>query len=456
MRPPYAAAETIPQQQQQQQTILQDPHHQQQQQHHLNHHMMPAPTIPYGPPSSMYAPPPYIPMAPTPTFQHPDMMHHHHMPTAAHMQGMPAHMHAMTPTVMPQMPSSSMAPTPTLVTTPASSSRAKKAKNKEAIPAPTHNKEEIIKAQKQYQLQVESRRTRMKHTKVLNKRKLDQFFAEEDALLPNMHSPNAFSFKRRKLNPKHEDDDDDTAPEDDVLEAENLLQRVIQQTNQMLITTNEDDAQSAHLYFEQHRATLLKFMTNKDFGEIEMFELKKFVKSSRYFQPVYRVLEAISDKVKSHPSLLYVLPSTEASSLSTEQSVLPGKSNVTLIDMTPQEIMMVFVGKADGNEKQEEVQGFLDRFTQLQNEYREQADYIKQSKIAWHQQYRTLLQEQSEVRPVTEAEKSTMEARVEAKFEQLLTQLKDKYMAEVYALQENILMRSKKRGNLPKNATNGT
>jgi len=128
---------------------------------------------------------------------------------------------------------------------------------------------------------------------------------------------------------------------------------------------------------------------------------------------------------------------------------------LSLIDMTPQEILLVFLGKNEASQdKQDDSAHFVSRFVQLQQEYREHADVIRQTRGNWLNQVNLMLNEQSEVRHVSDVERQQMESRVIAKFENLLTQLKEKYVSEVYALQENTLLRSKKRGNLPKNATN--
>ena len=63
------------------------------------------------------------------------------------------------------------------------------------------------------------------------------------------------------------------------------------------------------------------------------------------------------------------------------------KSQVSIIEMTPDEILLVFVGKNESfsnvNEKPENITEFLNSFLQFQSEYRKISDFLKQSKLDW-------------------------------------------------------------------------
>jgi hypothetical protein len=65
-----------------------------------------------------------------------------------------------------------------------------------------------------------------------------------------------------------------------------------------------------------------------------------------------------------------------------------------------------------------------------------------------------LFQNQSGFRFVSETEKKNAITMVETKIDKLFTSLKEKYITKVFDLQDRIFNKSKKRGNLPKNATN--
>jgi hypothetical protein len=103
---------------------------------------------------------------------------------------------------------------------------------------------------------------------------------------------------------------------------------------------------------------------------------------------------------------------------------------------------------------QEDVQAFLQRFDALQKQYFNDVSYVNQQRDTWIQRADALLARHATVRPVTEGERVARLASVSRRFDGLIDQLREKYVSRVFYLQEAHLLKAKKRGNLPKNATN--
>eukprot|EP01028_Stygiella_incarcerata_P000338 TRINITY_DN1037_c0_g1_i2.p1 TRINITY_DN1037_c0_g1~~TRINITY_DN1037_c0_g1_i2.p1 ORF type:complete len:451 (+),score=132.67 TRINITY_DN1037_c0_g1_i2:165-1355(+) len=124
--------------------------------------------------------------------------------------------------------------------------------------------------------------------------------------------------------------------------------------------------------------------------------------------------------------------------------------------MKPDEILMVFLGKSDISvaEKQEEVKQFLELFDNLKKKYIMQVEFIEQEKKKWLDRLESLLRKQAEVRPVSQDERRLRVISIHRRFSLLLASLKDKYISRIFYLQESQLLRTKKRGNLPKHAIN--
>jgi hypothetical protein len=117
---------------------------------------------------------------------------------------------------------------------------------------------------------------------------------------------------------------------------------------------------------------------------------------------------------------------------------------------------MVFLGKSDISvaEKQEEVKQFLELFDNLKKKYITQVEFIGQEKKKWLDRLESLLRKQAEVRPVSQDERRLRVISIHRRFSLLLASLKDKYISRIFYLQESQLLRTKKRGNLPKHAIN--
>jgi len=128
--------------------------------------------------------------------------------------------------------------------------------------------------------------------------------------------------------------------------------------------------------------------------------------------------------------------------------------NVSLIEMTPKDILLVFLGKDAQNEKQEDVNNFLERFRELQKQYRVECSYIEEGCKTWQSNFEKVLNNQSAYRVVSFEERHRCKKSLESRFSLMKQLLKDKYLTKVLSLQENTLLRSKRRGNLPRHSTN--
>jgi hypothetical protein len=195
-------------------------------------------------------------------------------------------------------------------------------------------------------------------------------------------------------------------------------------------------------------------------------------------------IDYIKELVKSnplHPICHQTLQNILTGSLHTpdpQNGKKKDKNQVSIIEMTPDEILLglnfnlkilVFVGKNDavgpnGNDKPENVTEFLNSFLQFQGDYRKQCEFLNESKTEWTsglvdftltlQVYEKLFQSQSQYRFVSEIEIKNATKMVETKIDKMFNALKEKYITKVFDLQDRIFNRTKKRGNLPKNATN--
>jgi len=252
------------------------------------------------------------------------------------------------------------------------------------------------------------------------------------------------------------------------------LDKIFQYTQTFIACLQDDKEKKAFQhYIIENRDEILSLLTRSSHdlqdGIIDIRNIKKWVKSHSLFPMVHRLVEGIVQKVNTANKIdktLEAMSQDKDKKLQDQDKknqkngqsvgVPSGKINISIIDMTPQEILLVFVGKSDVAvaEKQEEVSQFLDRFLQLQTQYRQEAEYIKQAKDEWIEKYKQVLKEHSETRLVSELETTTIISGVEKKFNRVMQLLKDKYLSKVFTLQESVLLRSKKRGNLPKHATN--
>ncbi|KAF0975032.1 hypothetical protein FDP41_005785 [Naegleria fowleri] len=220
-------------------------------------------------------------------------------------------------------------------------------------------------------------------------------------------------------------------------------------------------------YIESNRESLTKFLLSAD----SMTFLGQYLAEKESFQHVTAQLRNIIDisvkkfeeKTKEEANTQIILSSgstVDATDEAIDQfgsnDPLPQdySKNVSLIEMTPKDILLVFLGKDTQNEKQEDVNTFLERFKELQKQYRIECGYIDDGMRKWQEAFERVLNNQSKFRIVTFEERHRCKKSLEARFSVMKQLLKDKYLTKVLSLQENTLLRSKRRGNLPRHATN--
>eukprot|EP00762_Andalucia_godoyi_P008284 ANDGO_02955.mRNA.1 BEL1-like homeodomain protein 3 len=150
------------------------------------------------------------------------------------------------------------------------------------------------------------------------------------------------------------------------------------------------------------------------------------------------------------------------------------RRNANLIEMSKSDILETFIGRIDSGSgdgdatsasasastqakdraNSDDVAAFLGRFETLQSHYETEVAYVRAQRDAWLQRSDALLHKHSLVRPVPESERVARLISLYRKFETVIEQLKEKYVSRIFYLQETYLLKAKKRGNLPKNATN--
>eukprot|EP01080_Neovahlkampfia_damariscottae_P001941 gene1941-1449_t len=195
-------------------------------------------------------------------------------------------------------------------------------------------------------------------------------------------------------------------------------------------------------YIKKHEKEIDEFLNS---NESDVNSIQKWVKSN----PIHPICQ------KNLKYLLETQKEIEKPEIKSKKE--KSNSQVSIIEMTPDEILLVFVGKNESvsnvNEKPESITEFLNFFLQYQNEYRKISGFLKQSRIEWIKAYSDLFEKQSVFRYVSEQEKKVSNQMIENKIDKMLTSLKEKYITKVFDLQDRIFNKSKKRGNLPKNAT---
>lgn len=290
-------------------------------------------------------------------------------------------------------------------------------------------------------------------SKVAKKRKWDQISAEEvtDEDQQQQDSNAFLQVKKRKLSQSQESVN--------TIDAEYILGSIVTDVKRYL-SQNEQLCQRVVNYIEANQEHILSLIT-KSAGEqnqsddeiIDYEKLKTWVLNHKHFQTVYSHVKQMMDRAKITITESPQQPHQPNGDLTeTQQQV--SSQNPALIEMTPNEIVMVFVGKQDQSEKQEEISMFIERFTALQTQFKEEAAYVYEAERKWLQNYDNVLKEQAKLRYVSPFERDQIMKNVTSKFQALLQNIKDKYLSKVFSLQESVLMRSKKRGNLPKQATN--
>lgn len=307
-------------------------------------------------------------------------------------------------------------------------------------------KEEMTEIHQKFERLVSENNQKIHQTKLAKKRKWDQI---SSGVEENDESAGASLLKLKKRKIHNESVV--------TVDAEQVLQTIIQEVRRYL-QSNEKLCERVVGYIEANQEQLLSMITKPPTGEaddevVDYEKIKTWVSGHKYFQVVYSYVKHMMDRAK--PVLVHSDTMQNNSISSGDVQVDPQASaqSLALIEMTPSEILLVFVGK-DQSDKQEEVNTFIERFLALQTQYKEEADYVYHAEMEWTQRYDKVLLEQSKVRYVSPLEREQIVKNIRTKFTNLLQNVKDKYATKVFSLQESVLMRSKKRGNLPKHATN--
>lgn len=246
--------------------------------------------------------------------------------------------------------------------------------------------------------------------------------------------PTEYIFKKRKV----------TETESlEILDGDELFKKNLFELDSILQICEEKDLN------KNVKERLLEFYEKikKNTENITYESMKKDVlKENSFLSAVEKVVKVVKESMKTLE---------EIKEEKKEEFKLETNNQKSIIDMSAQEILLVFVGKNDGMEdKQEETNNFLTKFLDLQKIYKEEAELLNQSKKEWIEKYEKMFQNHSKVRNVTQIEQDTVFKEVESKMNKILSMLKDKYLSKVFSLQENVLMKAKKRGNLPKSAIN--
>jgi len=231
--------------------------------------------------------------------------------------------------------------------------------------------------------------------------------------------------KRRKIN-------DDQV----VLESEELLDKITHLT-ELFLHANEKEKNRLVSYLTENREHILSLLVNPDDKQstpADFEHIKQWVINNPLHGALYRLVSQMVPPRQFIP----------------EEKQRP----VALIEMGQDDILVVFLGKEGIAQEKEEVSQFLERFETLQSTYRQELEYINNSRDDWLSKFEATLREHAEVRYVSDDERQRVLYATKSKFDQLVHALQDKYLSQIFTLQESVLLRSKKRGNLPKHATN--
>ncbi|KAL0479763.1 homeobox protein PKNOX [Acrasis kona] len=221
----------------------------------------------------------------------------------------------------------------------------------------------------------------------------------------------------------------------DILDADQLINKITH-FSQLFLHSNEKEKNRLLNYVEDNRemiSSLLVKSQDQD-SPVDYESLMKWVIQN----PLHRILYSAVSKMIPRRSF------------QPEEKQRP----VTLIEMNHDDILVVFLGKEGCTQDKEEVAQFLERFDGLQNSYKQELEIIHSSRDQWTSRFEQVLNEHSNARFVGHDERQRVIYATTNKFEQLIHALQDKYLTQIFNLQESVLLRSKKRGNLPKHATN--
>ncbi|EFC47934.1 homeobox protein PKNOX1-like protein [Naegleria gruberi] len=263
------------------------------------------------------------------------------------------------------------------------------------------------------------------------------------------------------------------------LTSEDVIDEIVRDTDcyfkrEMLIHNGLSETQNNIISFlhartiqfiENNRSKFEKFLSSAD----NVTQLTMFLNQHEEFQPLMHQLRSViehaghifEERTREEASSI-ILQSGSTADVTDEaidqfqstQDDMNQDKNVALIEMTPRDILLVFLGKDANSERHEDVTTFLDRFKELQKQYRVECSYIDDALKKWQETFERVLNNQSSFRVVSFEEKHRCKKSLEARFGLMKQLLKDKYLTKILSTQENTLMRSKRRGNLPRHATN--
>jgi len=395
-------------------------------------------------------------------------MHHHSSPVhpqgfvpngshMRHLQGMPDMIPPQMHHQMPHTPTGTRGNAGISPTTPSSATgRGKKSntKNKKDAAATSaaiiahrnQMKEEMTEIHSKFDKIVTDNNKKIHESKLAMKRKWDQISTDAADEHSESDMNTMLQFKKRRLQGSNDTSVIDT------IDAEQVLQTVIMEVRRYL-QDNDKLCDRVVRYIESNQEHLMSLITKnplsgEDEDVVDYDRLKSYVSNHKYFQTVYSYIRQMMDRAKP-----VIVPAEAIANQSDANVDQTNAQNPALIEMTPSEILLVFVGK-DQSDKQEEVNTFIERFLALQTQYKEEAEYVYNAEVEWSKKYERVLNEQSKLRYVSPLERDQIMKNIRTKFSTLLQNVKDKYLSKVFSLQESVLMRSKKRGNLPKHATN--
>jgi hypothetical protein len=299
--------------------------------------------------------------------------------------------------------------------------------------------------------------TLIEHVVIIFRRAIKEEIADLDAKFDHLVTTSRINIKNTRINRAgaenngtyfngQEDDGDDEPAnkrrklqdDQDVLEAEELLNKITH-LSELFLHNNAKEKNRLNTYLAENREHVLNLLVKLDEGKqqhapVDFERIKHWVTTNPLHHTLYRVVSQMIPPRSFQPE--------------------DKPRQVTLIELSHEEILSFCMSKEGVGHEKEEAAHFLERFDALQGTYRQELELIYASRDDWLGKFEATLREHAEVRFVSDDERQRVFHATKNKFDNLVQALQNKYLSQVLNLQESILMRSKKRGNLPKNATN--
>lgn len=174
----------------------------------------------------------------------------------------------------------------------------------------------------------------------------------------------------------------------------------------------------------------------------EMHNRKKYIKQHRLLPNTLELLINCQNEgllPPLDPLLLY------------DQAPLPGSTDFSLEEFISSQGIEDYISdeEINGHDKEE----FFIKLNQLKEKYKEEIEKINQVCADFCQKMVTLLRDQSQVRPVSEAEKQLKIASIQQKFDYVRGQLRQNACNAIQTLQKKYNLAKRKKRTLPKKAT---